>query len=238
MASPETKIPEIKRKMHFKGKVLKTTLAGAIVDVGMNKPGVVHIAHMSDKPVKRVEDVLQIGAEVDVWIRRVIKDANHIELTMIEPHKLDWSDIKKGMVVTGKVVRLEKFGAFIEIGAERPGLAHISELNHEYVKTPEDAVKIGEEVEAKILEFSRRKKQIKLSLKALKGEKVEEVFEVEDEEIEETSLTAMEIAYQRAIKDQNPPTNKPSKTELIQNKTNSEQADLLARTLKHKAKTK
>jgi ribosomal protein S1 len=223
--------------MHFKGKVLKTTLAGAIVDVGMNKPGVVHIAHMSDKPIKRVEDVLQIGAEVDVWVRRVIKDANHIELTMIEPLKLEWGDIKKGMVVTGKVVRLEKFGAFIEIGAERPGLAHISELNHEYVKTPEDAVKVGEEVEAKILEFSRRKKQIKLSLKALKVEKGEEVFEVEVEE-EETSLTAMEIAYQKALEDQTPPTNKPSKTELIQNKTNSEQADLLARTLQHKAKTK
>ncbi len=239
MASPETKTPEIKRKMQFKGKVLKTTLAGVIVDVGMNKPGVVHIAHMSDKPIKRVEDVLQIGAEVDVWVRRVKKDANHIELTMIEPLKLDWGDIKKGMVVTGEVVRLEKFGAFIEIGAERPGLAHISELNHEYVNTPEDAVKIGEEVEAKILEFSRRKKQIKLSLKALKEDKVEEVFEEEDDgEIEETSLTAMEIAYQRALEDQDPPTKKTSKTDLNQNNTTSEQDDLLARTLQHKAKTK
>ena len=237
MSNPETKTPEIKRKMHFKGKVLKTTLAGAIVDIGMNKPGVVHIAHMSDKPVKRVEDALQIGAEVDVWVRRVKKDANHIELTMIEPLKLDWGDIKKGMVVNGQVVRLEKFGAFIEIGAERPGLAHISELNHEYVKTPEDAVKVGEEVEAKVLDFSRRKKQIKLSLKALKEEKVEEVFEVEEEEEEENSLTAMEIAYQKALGGQN---NEPTSnnSEVIQGKTNSEQEDIIARTLQHKAKSK
>ena len=239
MSNPETKTPEIKRKMHFKGKVLKTTLAGAIVDIGMNKPGVVHIAHMNDKPVKRVEDVLQIGAEVDVWVRRIKKDANHIELTMIEPLKLDWGDIKKGMVVNGQVVRLEKFGAFIEIGAERPGLAHISELNHEYVKTPEDAVKVGEEVEAKVLDFSRRKKQIKLSLKALKAEKFEEVFEVveEEEEEEENNLTAMEIAYQKALEGQNDePTSKNS--EAIQGKTNSEQEDIIARTLKHKAKSK
>ena len=83
MSNPETKTPEIKRKMHFKGKVLKTTLAGAIVDIGMNKPGVVHIAHMSDKPVKRVEDALQIGAEVDVWVRRVKKDANPFSMQEI-----------------------------------------------------------------------------------------------------------------------------------------------------------
>ena len=57
MTTNETSSQEIKRKMHFKGKVIKTTIAGIIVDVGLDKPGVVHIAHMSDEPIKRVEDV-------------------------------------------------------------------------------------------------------------------------------------------------------------------------------------
>ncbi len=204
MTNSETTTQEIKRKMKFTGKVVKTTLAGIIVDIGLDKPGVVHISHMSQEPIKRVEDVVEIGQEVDVWVRRVKKDANHIEMTMIEPLPLEWQEIKKGMVLTGQVVRLEKFGAFIEVGAERPGLAHISELTHEYVRRPEDAVKVGEEVQAKVIDFSKRKKQIKLSLKALIDVPEAEVIE-EDEVDTAPALTAMEIAYQKALNSQDAP---------------------------------
>ena len=237
MTNAEITSQEIKRKMHYTGKVVKTTLAGIIVDIGLDKMGVVHIAHLSEKPVKRVEDVVQVGQDVDVWVRRVKKDMNHIEMTMIEPLALEWREIKKGMVVKGQVVRLEKFGAFIEIGAERPGLAHISELTHDYVRAPEDAVKVGEEVEAKVIDFSRRKKQIKLSLKALKEEPVEEVAE---EEIEETVevLTAMEIAYRKALGEQGEENAAPSTQAAASGKSKSEQDDIISRTLEHKAKTK
>jgi ribosomal protein S1 len=192
--------PEITRKMHFTGKVVKTTLAGAVVDIGLDKPGVVHIAHISKDPVKRVEDVIQTGQEVDVWVRRLHQNAKHIDLTMIEPLPMEWREIKKGMVVNGKVVRIEKFGAFIEIGAERPGLAHISELTHDYIRTPEDAVKVGDEVEARVIDFNRRKKQIKLSLKALHAPPTSTVVDEEEEE-QKPALTAMEIAYRKALGD-------------------------------------
>jgi ribosomal protein S1 len=86
---------------------------------------------------------------------------------MIEPPLLDWNEIDKDMVVKGKVIRLEKFGVFVDIGAERPGLVHISELTHGYIKTPGEVVKEGDEVEVKVLGVNRRKKQIKLSMKAL-----------------------------------------------------------------------
>src|SRR5659263_591143 len=89
---------------------------------------------------------------------------------MVKPLDLEWRDIKKGMTIKGKVVRLEKFGAFVEIGAERPGLVHISEMAHGYVKQPGDVVKEGDEIEAKVIEVNRRKKQIKLSMKALRPE--------------------------------------------------------------------
>ena len=77
---------------------------------------------------------------------------------MKEPLALEWREIKPGMTVKGQVVRLETFGAFVEIGAERPGLIHISELSHSYVRTPGEVVREGDEVEAKVLEVNRRKK--------------------------------------------------------------------------------
>jgi small subunit ribosomal protein S1 len=167
---------EVKTKMHFKGKVLRTSLAGALIDIGAEQPAVIHISQMvpesEEEPIKRVEDVLQQGQEVEVWVRKVKGD--HIELTMIKPLDLEWREIKKGMTVKGTVTRLEKFGAFVEIGAERPGLVHISEMAHGYVRQPGDVVKEGDEIEAEVLDVNRRKKQIKLSMKALQPEPVKE----------------------------------------------------------------
>jgi len=167
---------EIKAKTHYKGTVLKTSLAGALIDIGTGTPALIHISQLvgenPDEPIKSVEDVLKPGAEVDVYVRKV-KDGR-VELTMMKPLDVEWRDLKKGMTVKGTVTRLEKFGAFVEIGAERPGLIHISEMAHGYVRQPSDVVKEGDEVEAQVLDFNRKKKQIKLSIKALQPEPVKE----------------------------------------------------------------
>lgn len=216
-------IKEIKNKMYFRGKVLKTTLAGALVDIGMELPGMVHISQLQKAPVKRVEDVLHEGDEVDVWVRRVSPKKGRIELTMIKPLGLEWGEIKKDMVITGKVVRLEKFGVFVDIGAERPGLVHISEMTHDYIRTPGDVVKEGDTVEVKVLDVIKPKKQIKLSMKALldkpedvvkaalektekkeqRGREKEKEREKEPEPAEEAREvpipTAMEVALREAM---------------------------------------
>ena len=163
-------LDQIKRKTHYEGTVVKTTLAGAVIDIGLPVPGVVHISQLQAEPVNRVEDVVQVGQKVEVWVRRIFPKKNRIELTMVKPLDLEWREIETDMVVKGKVVRLEKFGAFVEIGAERPGLIHISELAHEYIKVPADVVKVGDDVEAQVLDVDKKKKQIKLSLKALQPE--------------------------------------------------------------------
>jgi ribosomal protein S1 len=167
---------EIKPKMHFTGTVVKTTLAFAVVDIGIGTPAVIHISQLTPategQSVMRVEDVLQSGQQVDVWVRKVKE--GRIELTTTKPLEHDWRDLKKGMVVKGQVTKLEKFGAFVEIGAERPGLVHISEMAHGFVRTPADLVKEGDEVEVQVLDVNRRKKQIKLSMKALQEEPVKE----------------------------------------------------------------
>lgn len=169
---------DLKSKMKFTGKVLKTSLAGAVIDIGVGKPAVIHVSQLvapSGQPIKSVKDVLQEGQEIEVWVRKVKED--RIELTMIKPLDLDWHEIKKDLVVKGTVVRVETFGAFLEIGAERPGLIHISELAHGYVRTPGDVVKEGDELEAQVIDVNKKKKQIKLSLKALQPEPVKEEVE-------------------------------------------------------------
>ncbi|HAF62534.1 MAG TPA: hypothetical protein DCK95_09430 [Anaerolineaceae bacterium] len=166
-----TKSENLVRKMHLKGKVLKTSTAGAIVDIGVEQPALLHVSQIitpDNLPLKRVSDALQEGQEVDVWVRTVRTD--RIEVTMKEPFKVEWRDLEKDKVVKGKVVELEKFGAYVDIGAEKPGLVHISELTHGYVKSASDVVNVGDEVEVKILDFNRRKRQIKLSMRALEPE--------------------------------------------------------------------
>jgi len=166
---------KIEPKMQFKARVVKTSLAGAVLDIGIGRPALLHVSQIVDPentPNKKVEEILKPGDEIDVWVKKLTrKDGEErIEMTMIKPLDLEWREIKVGETVKGKVVRLEKFGAFIEIGAERPGLVHISEMAHGYVKVPSDVVKEGDEIEAQIIEVNRRKKQIKLSMKAVQPE--------------------------------------------------------------------
>jgi len=208
-------------KTKLSGKILKTTLAGALVDIGQSLPGVIHISQLQQEAVNKVEDVVKEGQIVDVWVRRIKKD--RIELTMIEPLGFEWKEIQPDMTVKGKVVRVESYGAFVDFGAERPGLVHVSELARGYVKTANEVVKEGDEIEAKVLEVDRRKRQIRLSMKALqpeiveepkperedrkksgdkrkgKGKKQEEDYQMDIETPAEPQFTAMQIAWQQAL---------------------------------------
>jgi small subunit ribosomal protein S1 len=236
---------EIKAKERYSGTVLKTTLQGALVDIGSEKPAFIHISQAvkDNNPkiqINSIEEVLQAGQKLDFWVKRVRKD--RIELTMKEPLAMEWREIKPGMTVKGQVVRLETFGAFVEIGAERPGLIHISELSHSYVRTPGEVVREGDEVEAKVLEVNRRKKQIKLSIKAL--QELPETLQAQqrgggrkqkEEEPKEPELTAMEIAMRQAMEKAESDEGDSEKKKSRKNKeTSSKQDELLSRTLENK----
>ncbi len=254
MATPDTApAVALEPKTKLNGKVLKTTLAGALVDIGQSVPGVIHISQLSENPINKVEDVVQEGQEVTAWVKRVRKD--RIELTMIEPLAYEWKEIKPDLTVKGKVVRLESYGAFVDFGAERPGLIHVSELTHGYVKTASEVVKEGDEVEAKVLDVDRRKRQIRLSMKALqaeaveefkpereerkgkgkrKGKKEEESYEMQSEASNEPEFTAMQIAWQEALekaKGRNKVRRKSYKS------TSDEQEELLNSTLEKRLPT-
>jgi ribosomal protein S1 len=216
------------------GTVKALTLAGALVDIGKEKPGFVHLARVQQEPVNKLEDVLKIGQDVEVWVLREDERRDHIDLTMIEPLGLEWRELHKGMVVKGTVQRIENFGAFVEIGAERPGLVHISEMAHRYIRNPHEIVKIGEEVEAQILQVNRRRKQIKLSLKSLieQADPLEQLASdfVDDEEEDDTPVpTAMEMALRQAM--QKSEASEQSVAEAEEASRADEREDVLARTL-------
>lgn len=236
---------EFKEKERYTGTVLKTTLQGALVDIGSEKPVFIHISQAVKDgdpkiEINSIEEVLEKGQKLDFWVKRIRKD--RIELTMKEPLGMEWREVKPGMTVKGKVVRLETFGAFVDIGAERPGLIHISELSHSYVRTPGEVVREGDEIEAKVLEVNRRKKQIKLSIKAL--QELPENLQVQQrggkkkkkEEPQEPELTAMEIAMRQAMeKADNDEKDDSSKKKSRKNKeTSPEREEILSRTLENK----
>ncbi len=257
----QTKTPAelVELKQKVTGKVLKTSLQGALVDIGSKLPAFIHISQVVKDndpkiPVNNLEDVLKEDQVIDLWVKRVRKD--RIELTMIEPLTLEWRDLKPEMVLKGKVVRLETFGVFVDIGTERPGLVHISELAHNYVRTPGEVVKEGDEVDVKILELNKKKKQIKLSMKAL--QEVPEEPEKEEakkparrgkqakkEVIEEPVIeevipdpTAMEIALRQAMERQQV-SRKAQYEAAMRSKKNkndySAQDEIFERTLKNKS---
>ena len=238
---PQT-IDDLKPKMKLTGTVARLELYGAFIDLGVGTNALIHISQLGQEPVNRVSDVLAVGDQVTVWVDKVDPERKQIMVTMIEPLAVEWRDLKRGNVYTGVISRLEDYGVFVNIGAEREGLVHISELSHEYVKHPSEVVSIGDEVEVQVLNFSKRKRRIDLSMKALM-EKPEndnyyaaskEVYEyIEDDEDEGEIPTAMELALRQALGSNMPVSRskKSSKKRRRRKKQRSQQEEILYRTL-------
>ncbi len=190
-----TRLEDLKPKMRLAGTVKKIELFGAFVDVGVGRDGLVHISALGPQRVNNVTDVVNEGDQVTVWVRKVDTAAGRLDLTMTEPLGVDWGELKSGQTHTGRVTKLEKFGAFVDIGAERPGLVHISELATYRVEDVSEIVKVGDEVTVRVLAVDSRKKQIKLSIKAIE---LAEPPEDLGDEAEDEGLTPMQLAFKRA----------------------------------------
>ncbi len=184
-----TSIYELQPKMHLEGVITRTEVYGAFVDLGLEREGLIHISRMAPQRIKKVTDKVKVGDKVDVWVLEVDPDNGRIGLTMVEPPDVDWDELEEGQVYTGKVVRIERYGAFVDIGAERPGLLHVKEMG-QYVRDPHDILREGEEIEVKISKLNRRKRQIDLTMQ-LEPEEIS----LEDEE---PFPSPMELAFRNA----------------------------------------
>ena len=157
-------ISDLRPKMRLQGVVKETQLYGALVDIGLEQDGLVHISQLSPTRVNRVADVVQPGDGVTVWVTKVDPAKGRIGLTMIEPSEVDWRELAEGQSYTGTVTRIEPYGVFVHIGAERAGLLHVREMSTGYVRHPSELVTMGEEIEVRILKLDRRRKRIDLTL--------------------------------------------------------------------------
>lgn len=242
VASEEAAVTEevkgLQRKAKVTGTVKRVELYGAFVDIGEEADAILHVSQISGG--KRASDAVKVGEQIEVWVDKIDSERNQVFLTMVEPLALDWQDLEEGQTYTGKVTRLENFGAFINIGAEKEGLVHVSELSHDFIRHPSQAVNVGDEVEVKVLSFSRRKRRINLSIKALLDAPEREQaynnndfdYEEEEEEIEEMP-TSMEMALRRAMGDDSPmPRGKKKKRRGTKYNRRRSQQDIIERTLR------
>jgi ribosomal protein S1 len=191
-------IAELAPRMEVQGKVKRIELYGAFMDIGVGTDALLHISQLGKSNVKNVSDVLKVDDTVAVFVLKVDAAAGRIALSMVQPPEQTWDNIREGAQVTGKVVRVESYGAFVDIGAERPAMVHVSELADNYVKSASDVVQVGQEVTGHIIKIDRKARKIDMSLKT----QVEEV-PYEPEVIDEgPAPTAFEMAFRHMSDDE------------------------------------
>ena len=157
------------------GVVKKVTDFGAFIDLG-GADGLLHISEMSWGRVESPKKVFKIGDTVKVLVKSI--DGSKIALSRKFDDENPWKDATEkyavGNVVKGKVARMTDFGAFIELEAGIDALLHVSQIAKEHVEKPSDVLKVGQEVEAKIVDFNEDEKKISLSIKAMFAPEKEE----------------------------------------------------------------
>ena len=152
----------------IEGTVKNVTDFGAFIDLG-GVDGLLHISEMSWGRVENPKKVFTVGQQVRVFIKSI--NDTKIALSMKFDDENPWNGAAEkyavGNVVKGKVARMTDFGAFVELAPGVDALLHVSQISHEHVEKPADVLKIGQEVEAKIVDFNEDDKKISLSIKAL-----------------------------------------------------------------------
>lgn len=141
---------------------------GAFVDIG-GVDGLVHVSEISWNKIKHPSEVLKVGDKVQVTVLEFDREKKRISLGMRKEEDNPWvkasEKYKSGDIVKGNVVRLVPFGAFVELEKGLDGLVHISQISNVRIAKPGDVLKIGQEVEAKVVEINIEAKKINLSIK-------------------------------------------------------------------------
>lgn len=161
----------------LKGRVQRIANFGAFVDLG-GVDGLLHISEMGWGRVKQPTDVVNVGDEIEVYVLSADREKGKISLSLKKLINNPWDNAAEqfpvGSVLTGKVVRIAPFGAFVALADGVDGLVHISQISWEHIDKVEDALAIGQEVQVKVLEVDEDRKRISLSIKDLKERPVVE----------------------------------------------------------------
>ena len=179
------------------GTVKNVTDFGAFIDLG-GVDGLLHISEMSWGRVESPKKVFTVGQTVRVYIKSISE--TKVALSMKFDDENPWKDAEikyaVGNVVTGKVARMTDFGAFVELAPGVDALLHVSQISKDHVEKPADALTVGQEVEAKVVDFNVEEKKISLSIKALFAPEEPEVKEESDEDVADVNIEEVASAIE------------------------------------------
>lgn len=154
----------------YTGVVKSLTAYGAFVDIG-GVDGLCHISELSWNRIKHPSEVVSVGDTIEVYVKALDPENHKVSLGYKKAEDNPWEKLKNeypiGSVFTAPVVSITKFGAFVRILPGVDGLVHISEISNERVEKVGDVLKVGDEVNVKLLDVDFDKKRISLSMKAL-----------------------------------------------------------------------
>lgn len=211
----------------IRGKVRHIGIYGALVDIGTGQDALLHISQLADNEERRFEDVARPGSEITAFVYKTRRDG-YVALTMEKPPLIPWPTIRQGSTYSGEVIRVEDFGVFVDFGAERPGMVHVSEMSDDYVKTPGDVASVGQTVEVRVLKKNGRSRQIDLTMKSAPED---EIMRADDDD-EEAVPTAMAQAFQRAMRSESLAEAPSDQQQNARPNHRAKQEEILARTLR------
>lgn len=172
-------IAKLEKGQVLEGTVKNITTYGVFIDLG-GVDGLIHITDLSWGRVNHPEEVVQLDQKLNVVILDFDDEKKRIALGLkqLQPHPWDAlaAELKVGDKVKGKVVVMADYGAFVEVAPGVEGLIHVSEMSwSQHLRSAQDFLKVGDEVEAVILTLDREERKMSLGLKQLKKDPWEDI---------------------------------------------------------------
>jgi len=194
-----------------KGKVRNMTAYGAFIELEEGIDGMVHVSDLSwTRKINHPSEILKKGDEVEAVVIDIDKSNQRISLGIKQIEDDPWKAIdqryKIGDLVKGKVTKLASFGAFVQLADDIDGLVHISQLSEDHVSKVKDILKVGQEVEARVIKVDKTERRIGLSIKAANysEEEIKRESEAFDSLKPGEDMVGLEQAFQAATEEYRP----------------------------------
>ncbi|MEI6417406.1 MAG: S1 RNA-binding domain-containing protein, partial [Verrucomicrobiota bacterium] len=154
-----------------KGKVRNMTAYGAFIELEEGIDGMVHVSDLRwNRKINHPSEILKKGEEIEAVVIDIDKANQRISLGVKQLEEDPWKEIdgryKIGDLVKGKVSKIANFGAFIELDGGIDGLVHISQISEDHIEKVKDVLKVGDEVEARVIKIDKVERRLGLSIKA------------------------------------------------------------------------
>jgi small subunit ribosomal protein S1 len=206
---------EIEKKFtissHVKGAIRNMTAYGAFVELEDGIDGMIHVSDLSwTRKINHPSEVFKKNDEVEAVVIDIDKVNQRISLGIKQLSDDPWKEIdskyKIGDLVTGKVTKLASFGAFVQLQDDIDGLVHISQLSEDHVAKVKDVLKVGQEVEARVIKVDKVERRIGLSIKAANysEEELRRESEAFDNLRPGEDMVGLEKAFEAAAEDYRP----------------------------------